>query len=296
VAIDTSCVGAEWPSITVECDARWLMSYAAGIGVADPAHLDTAAPGGIIGHPVFPVAPEWALLTSAEHRMPTTMTRDEVGRSVHAAHDLVLHRPVRPGDTVVLTPNILGVDRVPAGARTVVEVVATDTTGSPVWTTRMTNIALGVEVTGEDRPAPVTASTAPATAPATASPVADAVSVRVPISATAAHVYTECARIWNPIHTDPVVARAAGLPDIVLHGTATLALAVHAVMEAFGVRPEQVRRLGGSFRAPVTMPNDLVVVAHDSGRTQDGGRLVSFEVRVDDGAVVALRGGHLLAV
>ena len=27
-----------------------------------------------------------------------------------------------------------------------------------------------------------------------------------------AHVYTECARIWNPIHTDLAVARAAGCP------------------------------------------------------------------------------------
>lgn len=290
--IDTSCVGAEWPAITVECDARWLMSYAAGIGVADPAHLDTAAPGGIIGHPVFPVAPEWALLTSAEHRMPTTMTRDEVGRSVHAAHDLVLHRPVRAGDTVVLTPSIVGVDRVPAGARTVVEVVATDTTGSPVWTTRMTNIALAVEVEGDDRPAP------PIGVPVAQDPSAalGEATVRVPVAATAAHVYTECARIWNPIHTDPVVARAAGLPDIVLHGTATLALAVQAAMEVCGVRPDQVLRLGGSFRAPVMMPNDLLVVVQDVGRTIDGSRLVTFEVRVDDGAVVALRSGHLLTV
>lgn len=289
--IDTACVGAEWVPFTVECDARWLMSYAAGIGVADPAHLDTAAPGGIIGHPVFPVAPEWALFTSGDHRMPTTMTRDEVGRSVHAAHDLVLHRPVRAGDIVTLTPSIVGVDRVSAGARTVVEVVATDTTGSPVWTTRMTNIALAVEVVGEDRPAP------PISPPVALEPgdPADVTTVHVPVAATAAHVYTECARIWNPIHTDPVVARAAGLPDIVLHGTATLALAVHAAMETFGVRPEQVVRLGGSFRAPVTMPNDLDVVVHDAGRTADGSRLLTFEVRADGGAAVALRGGHLLA-
>jgi acyl dehydratase len=292
VPIDTACVGAEWPPITVECDARWLMSYAAGIGVADAAHLDTAAPGGIIGHPVFPVAPEWALLTSTEHRMPTTMTRDEVGRSVHAGHDLVLHRPVRPNDLVTLTPSIVGVDRVPAGARTVVEIAATDSAGSPVWTTRMTNIALAVAVVGVDRPAPSIG--VPARQVLGAGP--DATVVRVPVAATAAHVYTECARIWNPIHTDPVVARAAGLPDIVLHGTATLALAVQAVMESCGVRPERVCRLGGSFRAPVTMPNELVVVVQDAGDAEDGSRLVTFEVHLDDGAVTVLRGGHLLAV
>src|SRR4029077_6419959 len=54
----------------------------------------------------------------------------------------------------------------------------------------------------------------------------DGWSTEVAISPTLAHVYTECARIWNPIHTDRAVARAAGLPDIILHGTATLALAV----------------------------------------------------------------------
>jgi acyl dehydratase len=268
------------------------MSYAAGIGVDDPAHLDTAAPGGVVGHPVFPVAPEWALLTSGDHRMPTTMTRDEVGRSVHAAHDLVLHRPVRAGDTVTLAPSIVGVDRVPAGARTVIEIAATDSAGTPVWTTRMTNIALAVEVVGEDRPAP-RISPPVALEPGDQTQVT---TVSVPVAATAAHVYTECARIWNPIHTDPVVARAAGLPDIVLHGTATLALAVQAVMETFAVRPDQVQRLGGSFRAPVTMPNDLDVVVHDAGRTADGSRLLTFEVRAGGGAVVALRGGHLLAV
>src|SRR6266581_3658401 len=30
----------------------------------------------------------------------------------------------------------------------------------------------------------------------------------VAVAANAAHVYTECARIWNPIHTDDAVARA----------------------------------------------------------------------------------------
>jgi len=56
------------------------------------------------------------------------------------------------------------------------------------------------------------------------------VTTEVPIPATLAHVYTECARIWNPIHTDPAVARQAGLSAILLHGTATLALAVSAAL------------------------------------------------------------------
>src|SRR4029453_1637959 len=63
-------------------------------------------------------------------------------------------------------------------------------------------------------------------------------SVEVPVPAGLAHTYTECARIWNPIHTDKAVARSAGLPDIILHGTATLALAVSAALEREGAGPD----------------------------------------------------------
>ena len=45
-------------------------------------------------------------------------------------------------------------------------------------------------------------------------------SERVEVPYHLGHVYTECARIWNPIHTDLAVARAAGLPGPILHGTA----------------------------------------------------------------------------
>ena len=55
--------------------------------------------------------------------------------------------------------------------------------------------------------------------------------ISIPVPAHLAHTYTECAHIWNPIHTDRAVALAAGLPDIILHGTATLALAVSALVD-----------------------------------------------------------------
>ena len=74
----------------------------------------------------------------------------------------------------------------------------------------------------------------------------------------AAHVYTECARIFNPIHTDRAVALAAGLPDIILHGTATLALAVSELIKGFADgNPARVKRLGGRFSAMVLMPGML---------------------------------------
>ena len=50
--------------------------------------------------------------------------------------------------------------------------------------------------------------------------------VRLPIYPLATHVYDGCANIHNPIHTSKAFAQSVGLPDIILHGTATLAYAI----------------------------------------------------------------------
>jgi hypothetical protein len=53
------------------------------------------------------------------------------------------------------------------------------------------------------------------------------------------------------IHTDIAVARPAGLPGIILHGTATLALAVSYVLRHASVDPRAVRRISGRFTGMV---------------------------------------------
>jgi acyl dehydratase len=97
------------------------------------------------------------------------------------------------------------------------------------------------------------------------------------VAATAGHVYTECARIWNPIHTDPEYARAAGLPGIILHGTATLALSVSQLTKT-------AKRVRCRFSGMVPMPSTLTV------RASRVGDEVLFETRNADGNAVIERG------
>jgi acyl dehydratase len=74
-----------------------------------------------------------------------------------------------------------------------------------------------------------------------------------------AHRYTECASIWNPIHTERRVALAAGLPNIIVHGTALWALAGRTVTAS---RPgRRLTRLGGTFSAMVE-PGSTITVRH----------------------------------
>jgi acyl dehydratase len=122
--------------------------------------------------------------------------------------------------------------------------------------------------------------------------------IEVPIATGLAHVYTECARIFNPIHTDAAVAHAAGLPAIILHGTATLALAVSKIVasEAHG-DPSRVARIAGRFGAMVMMPSAIRVRINGREEAEDGER-VFFEVLNDqngpairDGLIVVAQNG-----
>ena len=97
------------------------------------------------------------------------------------------------------------------------------------------------------------------------------------MAATAAHVYTECARIWNPIHTDPEYARGAGLPGIILHGTATLALSISKLQN-------KARRVRCRFAGMVLMPSTLTVHASRDGDA------TAFETRNERGEAVIERG------
>jgi len=111
-----------------------------------------------------------------------------------------------------------------------------------------------------------------------------------------AHIYTECARIYNPIHTDLKVARDAGLPALILHGTATLALAVSHIVEShLGGNPALVARVAGRFNAMVMMPSDISVHAF-LGEPFEGAEFIHFEVlnqdghpAISDGAIVVRR-------
>ncbi len=262
------------------------MAYAAALGDVLPCYVDTRQPAGVVAHPLFPVCFEWPLIVGGR-QLPRTFPDDgrltpaERMRSVHATHDLVIHRSVRPGDRLTTRPTIVGVERRKPGAYQVVRLDTTAANGTAVCTTWMGALYRGVDVDGPDRPAtdtPVTESIA-TEAPARAE-------IRVAIAANLAHVYSECARIWNPIHTDRAFAVAAGLPDIILHGTATLALAISRIItsEASG-DPTRVQRIAARFGAMVFMPSEIVVriIARDAG-------VVRFEVRNSEGGL-AVRDG-----
>jgi acyl dehydratase len=281
VAIPSALVGMTVEPMEHRVDERWTMAYVASLDDYRPCYLDTTRPQGVVAHPLFPVCPEWPVIVSS--RVLTEelgVPRSEVLTGVHATHDLQIHRLIRPGDVLTTSLEMVGLVHKSPGAMTTTRLTTVDADGDPVATTTQNSIYLGVGVDGDDQPDPGAPPPVAGTE-RTGSPA----EVTVEVRAGAAHVYTECARIWNPIHTDRAVALQAGLPDLILHGTANLAHGVTAVVDhrADG-RPDLVRRVTGRFAAMVLMPSLLTVRVWPANHTGDGRRTVPFEVLNAEGA------------
>ena len=256
--ISSDIVGREAGPDEQTIDERWLMAYNAALGKLE-----------LESHPLFPVCYEWPA---------TRLLRERAGlvpldaRLVHAQHDLALHRTPRPGRVRVMG-RVVAVAQKKPGVLVVFRFSAHDGQGL-VSTTDFSALYRDAKLDGNDRS--VAAVEDPPKHDAALDPIGE-----VPVAATAAHVYTECARIWNPIHTDRAYARAAGLPDIILHGTATLALSVSKIVEM--LKP-QVRRVRCRFAGMVLMPSTLTVHA---SRQADA---IAFATRNERGEAVIDRG------
>jgi acyl dehydratase len=253
--------------------------------------MDTLRPADFVAHPMFPVCFEWPLIVAMRRLFKTnSLTDEEATRGVHATHDLIIHRAIRPPETLRTRLVVAGVERRKPGAYQLTRLDTTDARDALVCTSLYGSIYRGVGVEGPDRPADISM---PPAAPADAS-VNPRNEIKIQVPAGMAHVYTECARIFNPIHTDAAVARAAGLPAIILHGTATLALAVSRIVESRAESdPTRVSRIACRFGAMVTMPSTLTLrIFADTKRDTASSAGVFFEVLNSEGKL-AIRDGFI---
>jgi acyl dehydratase len=194
--------------------------------------------------------------------------------------DSTFHRPIRPGDRLSTHGKIVAIRATSAGALVRTRLITTDvTSAAPVVTTWHASIYRGVGIGGDgasvEDPAPLPA-------------VPDELSHRRPIEIHrgAAHVYTECASIWNPIHTERRIAIEQGLPDIILHGTATWATAAREIVAVHANGdPGRLKRLRAVFKAPVVPGHEITLLHGSSQRGIVGYRVINHrgEVAIADG-------------
>jgi len=254
-------IGFQLPPVTWDISTRMILAYAAGIGADAPAYLDDVQAGGLRALPFQCVSLEWPVLVSMRGATQDVLPPTEAMRGVHAVQDSTFHRPMRPGDQLVTEGQLVSVKTIRAGVLVVLRLITRDRrTGEMVTTTWTSSIYRDVALAGPDatlaEPEPLDPADLNAPGP-------EAESMRIPIPKGMPHAYSECADIWNPIHTERAVALAAGLPDIILHGTATWALAGLTLLHRYGGDDVgALKRITGRFSGMV-FPGETIEVRHE---------------------------------
>lgn len=256
---------------------RDVTNYAAAVGETRRVHLDDTCPDGLVAPPVFPVSLTWPVLAGLAERLGDALPRPALDRMVHAGEHLVLHRQVRPGDRVAMSGRVAALRSGRAGARMVLRVDG-GVGEEPLFTEHVTVLFRGVECTD--------GGAAAGEIPEASADPAEGASrweAQVAVGREVPFVYDGCTGIVFPIHTSVSFARAAGLPDLLVQGTWTLARAVKEVVDReAGSDPSRLREVQCRFTGMVVPPTRIVIEA----RVPDAAGGWPFGVRDARGATV----------
>jgi acyl dehydratase len=280
--IATDDVGNRTIATTTLLDARKIMAYAAGINDANLAYFDDTRADGLLVHPAISFSLQWKSRFQID-RKPNLRAAPY---GVHAYTDLRMHRPFRQGEAITTQGTTVGRKQIPPGTYTMERYQMTSSSGELVAELDYNGIIRGGHINGPDVvledeiPRPVLQR-------ADDTPLWDA---EVPVPLHLGQQYTECADIYNPIHTEPSVAKAAGLPDIILHGSATKAIALSEVINrSFDGDASRITRLCGQLRGMVLMDTTIRIECL-ADQEDAGARVIFFRVLNQDGQAAIANG------
>ncbi len=281
--VSAGAVGTKLNEQQLEVSKRRVLAFSAVIGDTADAVFDDARPDGIVALPQYCVSLEWPMASAPETAAALGLVAGEAKAVIHLRQDSEFHSEIRPGDRLTLSTTLTGVRSTARGAvvRSRAETI-NNATGAKVVTSRSDALFVGVSVDGNDASVEAPDGQEAEDLPSSAA------RIDVHIARALPHLYTECAQIWNPIHTERAAALAAGLPDIILHGTATWALAGQEIAKCYADgNARRLRRLAGEFSAMV-IPGKDIVIEHAPSATDP--RVVRFVVRNHEGALAIENG------
>jgi acyl dehydratase len=201
-----------------------------------------AATDDVPGGPLFAILPVWQTIAPASRSVASDEARHRV---VHYEQDILLHRPIEAGMTLVSRATPVALLGRPNGTSLVIRTESCAEDGTLVNEQYVTEFFRGVETkrsVGERAPAHGLDVNGDAPAAEVSYAVAEDQTVR----------YAAASGDDFAIHLDDEFARAVGLPGRIVHGLCTMAFAGRAVLEAAEVDdPSRVQRLAVRFSAPL---------------------------------------------
>jgi len=228
-----------------------IAAYAAATGDQTATVL-----AGLAVPAAFPVILVFTPQEAARADLPEALWQ-RVRGGVHGEHDIVLHRPLIPGEQLQTSSWISAVRTTRAGTQVVMQFEQTDADGSVAVEQWWTMVLLGLDGVADLGAMP---SDHRFPDEARAHPVGSATQH---IDNHTADRYAEVSGDWSAHHFDIEVARAAGFDFVFTHGLCTLAICTHRILGLLGVDdPGRVARVAARFASPTPLDEDLTVNAY----------------------------------
>ena len=183
---------------------------------------------------------------------------------VHGQHDLLLHRPVVPGEKLRTVVETHSAKVAGDNLRITLLHTTTDADERLVAEQWWTTVLLGTtgNTTGPDLPDYRIADFG------RRGPVAEEV---VPVDREMAHRYAEVSGDFSEHHFDVEAARRSGYESPFLHGLCTMALCAKVVVRnVCSGEPSRLRRLSVRFASPAFLNRDLAVRIQPLGKDRYG--------------------------
>lgn len=231
---------------------RDVSNFAASIGDDNDGYFDTEKTPA--AHPLFPVRISWQIIQNLVQLWDADIHEDLLAGMVHHSEHIQIHRDFHPGDDLTVKGECVALVPHHLGAKIVLRFDYTDVEYRLVVTEYTGAIVFGVNCSDEGKILPGIPEIQ------RVGECAPIWKEEIEISRLAPYIYDGCNDIVYPIHTDRRFARSIGLPDIVLQGTATLAMGVSALVRKEGCNlPKNVKMVAARFTDIVVPPNKLVV-------------------------------------
>jgi acyl dehydratase len=231
-------------------DRDRIAAYAYATGDRTPAVLS-----GLAVPAVFPVLLVFTPNEAARADLPEAAYQGARG-GVHGEHDIVLHRPLVPGERLQTWSQISAVRTTRAGTQVVMQFEQMDRDGFVVVEQWWTMMLLGLRgmadlgMTPAEHRFPEEARDHPLG------------TVSQHIDGDITRRYAELSGDWAAHHFDIKVARAAGFDFVFTHGLCTMAICAHRMLDLLDVDdPGRVRRIAVRFASPTPLDCDLTVNA-----------------------------------
>jgi acyl dehydratase len=227
-----------------------IAAYASATGDRTATVLDgNAVPA------VFPVILVFAPQEAARADVPKSVWQ-RIRGALHGEHDIVLHRPLVPGERLDASSWISAMRTTRAGTQIVIQFEQVDADGAVAVEQWWTIVLLGLHGSADQGAMPADHRFPD---DARAHPLGSATQH---IDKNVTHRYAEVSGDWSAHHFDIEMARAAGFDFVFTHGLCTMAICTHLLIDLLGVEdPSRVARVAVRFASPTPLDSDLTVNA-----------------------------------